>query len=110
MIKATATALVLGASVSFALAASDDELRQQILGSWGQDAACAQGALTFNADGTYSVVMTGDDPETGTWAISGGILTGSDQPSAKVAIDGDSLALSDPDGGTRVERFNRCPD
>lgn len=110
MIKATAAALALGASMSIALAATDDELRQQILGSWGQDADCARGALTFNDDGTYSVVMTGDEAETGTWTISDGILTGSDQPTSKVTIDGDSLALGDPDGGTRVERFNRCPD
>lgn len=109
MMRISIAAFSLAASASLALAATDDELRQQILGAWGQDAQCARGALTFNADGTYSIVMPGDDPETGTWTISNGVLTGSGQPASTVTIDGDSLALGDPDGSARVERFTRCP-
>lgn len=104
-----ALALAASASASLALAATDDELRQQILGAWGEDAECARGALTFNADGTCSIVMPGDDPETGAWTISNGVLTGSGQPTSTVTIDGDSLALGDPDGSARVERFTHCP-
>jgi hypothetical protein len=109
VIRTIIAVIALAASAQFAFAATDDELRQQIVGPWGQDAECAAGSLTFNADGTFTVAMPEEEPETGTWTISGGILTGSDQPDAKVTIEGDSLALSDPKGGSRVERFNRCP-
>ena len=51
----------------------------------------------------------GDDTESGTWAITDGILTGEGQPASKVTIEGDSLSLGDPEGNGRVETFNRCP-
>jgi len=114
MFRTTVTALALAASASLALAATDDELKQQIVGSWGQDAECAEGALTFAADGTFSLVRPGDDDETGTWEITDGVLTGTssdggEQPASSVTIDGDTLSLGAPDGGSRVEKFNRCP-
>jgi hypothetical protein len=108
--RTAVTALGLIAFPSLALAASDDELRQQILGAWGQDPVCAEGSLTFAADGTFAIVMADDDPESGTWSIADGVLTGTDQPTSSVAIDGDTLSLGDPEGGGRVETFNRCPD
>lgn len=104
------TALAVATAPTLALAATDDELRQQIVGSWGQDPVCARGALSFAADGTYTIVLTDDDPETGTWSITDGVLTGTGQPTATVTIVGDRLSLGDPDGGTRVETLNRCPD
>lgn len=109
MIRIIIAAAALASSASLALAATDDELREQILGPWGQDAACADGALTFAADGTYALVRPGDDTESGTWAIADGILTGEGQPASKVTIEGDSLSLGDPKGNGRVETFNRCP-
>ena len=109
MIRTTVATLAFAASASLALAATDEELKRQILGSWGQHAECADGALTFNADGTFTIVMGDDDPETGTWSIADGVLTGSDQPTSTVTIDGDRLSLGDPEGGSRVETFNRCP-
>ena len=115
MIRTAVTALALTVSASIALAATDDELKQQLVGSWGQDPMCAEGALTFNADGTFGFVRPGDDTETGVWQIADGILTGTstdggDQPASSVTIDGDSLALGAPDGSGRIEKFNRCPD
>jgi Lipocalin-like domain len=114
MIRMTVTALALAASASLALAATDDELKQQIVGSWGQDVQCAQGALTFSADGTFNLVRPGDDTESGTWEITDGILTGTSsdggaQPASSVTIEEDTLALGAPDGDGRVETFNRCP-
>ncbi len=110
MIRTVVATLALAASASLALAATDEELRQQILGSWGQDADCADGALTFGADGTYTIVRTDDDPESGTWSIAGGVITATDQRDSTVTIEGDKLMLGDPAGGPRNETFNRCPD
>jgi hypothetical protein len=109
MVRPCLALLLLSASASLAFAATDDELRQQIVGPWGQDAECAAGALTFNADGTFAITRADDDPEAGTWQIAEGILTGSDQPTSTVAIEGDQLMLGDPEGGGRVETFTRCP-
>jgi hypothetical protein len=108
--RTVVAALGLVAFSSLALAATDDELKARIVGAWGQDPVCAEGSLTFAADGTFTIEMTGDDPEKGTWSIADGVLTGTDQPTSSVAIDGDTLSLGDPEGGGRVETFNRCPD
>lgn len=108
--RTAVTAVGLFAFSSLALAATDDALKEQIVGAWGQDPVCAEGSLTFAADGTFTIVMAGDDPENGTWSIADGVLTGTGQPTSSVTIDGDMLSLGDPEGGGRVETFNRCPD
>lgn len=110
MFRTAVTALGFVASSSLAIAATDDELKERIVGAWGQDPVCADGSLTFAADGTFTIVMGDDEPENGTWSIADGVLTGTGQPASSVTIDGDTLSLGDPEGGGRVETFNRCPD
>ena len=109
MLRTTIAALALASSALTAVAATDEELREQIVGPWGPDETCAEGNLTFNADGTYAIVRPDDDPETGTWTIAEGIITATDQPTSSVTIDGDRLVLGDPKGGPRGETFIRCP-
>ena len=110
MLRTTAIAIALAASATLALAATDAELTEQIIGPWGPDETCAAGALTFNADGTYAIVRPDDDPETGTWSIADGVITATDQRDSTVTIEGNKLTLGEPEGGSRVETFNRCPD
>jgi len=110
MMRTALAALALAAATTFALAATDEELRERIVGPWGKDAGCAQGALTFNADGTFALVRPGNDPATGTWQIAEGVLTGTGQPASTVAIEGATLSLGDPEGGGGLETFTRCPE
>ncbi|MCB1500879.1 MAG: hypothetical protein KDK07_13990 [Bauldia sp.] len=114
MLRFALTALSLAGLAGIALAATDAELKQQIIGVWGQDANCAAGALTFIADGTFKIDRTGAESRTGTWDIVDGILSGADsdggkQPDVKVRIDGDTLYVGAPDGSGE-ESMSRCPD
>lgn len=90
---------------------SDDVIRQKIVGSWGQSATCAEGHLTFNADGTF-LSKGADQAEgiTGTYVVDRGRLTGqngdNDMPAMLVAFDGDSLLLDD--GSGKPQRLDRC--
>jgi hypothetical protein len=59
MLRTAFFALALAVSASLASAATDDELRQQIVGAWGQDATCSTGALGFAADGTFTFSQPG---------------------------------------------------
>jgi hypothetical protein len=109
MIRIAIAATVLAAAPLAALAATDQELKQQIVGGWGQDADCADGSLTFNDDGTFALAQPGRN-ETGTWDIAGGTLTGStsdgsSRPDAAVTIAGDTLALGT---GDEAETLIRC--
>ena len=110
MLKTSLAAIVLAASATIAFAATDDELNQQIVGPWGPDETCAEGALTFNADGTYTIVRADDEPESGTWSITDGVITASDQPTSTVTIDGNTLVMGDPKGGPPKETLIRCPE
>jgi hypothetical protein len=109
MIRTTLAAIVLAASASFAFAATDADLRDQIVGAWGQDASCGTGKLTFNADGTFALSRP-DRNETGTWQIAGGMLTGiaSDgtaRPEVGVSFDGEAMNFA---MGPRTDTFVRC--
>jgi hypothetical protein len=78
--KKIAIAAALLATLSTpALAATDDELKQAIVGSWGDEATCRQGRLVFNADGTFTSGSAEDPAEIqkGTYTIAGGRLEGS---------------------------------
>lgn len=110
MLRMSVFASALAASAAFAFAATDDELNQQILGSWGEEETCAGGTLTFNPDGTYTIVLADDDPESGTWSITDGVITATDQPVSTVTIEGETLTMGDPKGGPRKETFVRCPE
>jgi hypothetical protein len=105
--------LALLANVAVAAAApSDNEIRQKIVGDWGQSVTCVEGRLTFKADGTFISRGAGDsDGVTGTYAIQDGRLTGSngdsDMPTMMVDFDGDQMLLDD--GGGTPQRLSRCP-
>lgn len=93
--------LPLLAPVSAAQAATDTELSTRIVGSWGQDSACLNGRLTFQADGTFALTQ-GARTETGHWTIRDGSLTGgtddgSSRPRMLVEFDEGALVLSDVD-------------
>ena len=89
---------------SAAMAAGDDELRQKIVGSWGDTAACAHGSLIFNADGSFQSkdAAQADNDFNGTYAIADGKLTGktgdSEMPMMDTRFDGDTLVLTGGDG------------
>lgn len=90
---------------------ADDVIRQKIVGSWGQSATCAEGRLTFNADGSFLSKGAGEpDGVTGTYVIDHGRLTGengdNDMPTMLVNFDGDKLLLDDGSGSP--QRLDRC--
>ncbi|HET7716147.1 MAG TPA: hypothetical protein VFK86_11015 [Bauldia sp.] len=105
--------LLLSAAPSVAFAATDDELRQQIVGAWGTDAACTDASLVFNADGTFAMVEPGQDAASqrgGTWSIKGGILSGATpegaMPDVTVRIEETKLLFEE--GGQVVNELTRC--
>lgn len=112
MLRTAFFALALGASVAFAHAATDDALRQQIVGAWGQDPTCSTGALSFSADGTFTFSQPGKDAQPGTWTIAEGILTGSmagaASPDAKVEITDAGLTIAEIESGLTTTLL-RCP-
>ena len=113
MIRPALTILLVAASVSFAQAATDEELRQQIVGAWGQDETCSTGSLSFAADGSFAFTRPGLDTQTGTWSIAGGMLNGtrsdgSAQPEATVSFADGKMTISES-GGTQSADFFPCP-
>jgi hypothetical protein len=114
MIRTAVAALALFASVSFALAATDDELKQQIVGAWGQDETCSTGSLTFREDGTFTFVQPGSEPSGGTWSIADGVLSGTrdgggKQPDATIAFADGNMTMTETEGSERAAVFVRCP-
>lgn len=113
MRRTVLAALILAAGATAGLAATDEELRQQIVGSWGENAACAEASLVFNADGTFAMVQAGEDPASrrgGTWSIAGGVLSGATpegaMPDVSVRVDGAKLFFEE--GGQVVNELTRC--
>ncbi len=92
-------------------AATDDELRQKIVGTWGKSAACAKGQLAFTVDGNFSSRdADGTSKLEGTYDITDGMLNGKvggdAMPEMAVSFDTETLVLlamgsSDPDRLTR---------
>lgn len=109
---AAAPALAASAdSAAPAKAPSDDVIRQKIVGSWGQSAACAEGRLTFKSDGTFE--SKGADEAngiTGSYAVENGRLSGKNgdntMPDELVDFDGETLLLDNGSGDP--ERLERC--
>jgi hypothetical protein len=107
IVRTLALALLVAGSAA-AFAATDDELKTQIVGKWGDSAACPTGAaITFNADGTFiSGGGTGNaaDDRNGNYQITGGKLTGkagdTTMPTVGVAVDGDKLVFTNDSGAT----------
>ena len=104
--------LALASTLTAAFATTpDDVIRQKIVGSWGQSAACEEGRLTFNADGTFtSAGRNSDNDVSGTYAIDQGRLSGhsgeTDMPQILVDFDGDALLLDN--GSGNPDRLDRC--
>lgn len=114
MIRSATALLALAASVSCAFAATDDELRRDIIGAWGQDAVCSTGSLTFREDGTFAFAQPGVDPVTGTWSISDGVLkgtrdSGGDQPDATISFTDGKMSMTEAGDSQRTAIFERCP-
>ena len=110
MIRTALATLALAASASFAFAATDAELSAQIVGTWGQDATCSTGTLTFNADGTFSLARPSRN-DAGTWEIADGVLTGTasdgnSRPAMTVSFENDTLGMTSTG---RTDTFVRCP-
>ena len=115
MTRLPIAALLVAASASFAFAATDDELRQQIVGGWGQDETCSTGSLSFTEEGTFTFARPGVAEQTGTWSIAGGMLNGTrsdggEQPPAAVSFADDKLTLAEGGDASRSATFFRCPD
>lgn len=114
MIRSATALLALAASTSFAFAATDDELRQQIIGAWGQDAACSTGWLTFDADGRFVFAQPGAEPVGGTWSITDGVLKGTrdgggEQPDATVSFADGKMSMTETGDSQRTAVFEHCP-
>ena len=96
-----------------AFAATDDELRQQLVGSWAETPECTGQLLTFKGDGTFITGDTADDPaddRKGTYKVADGKLTGEAEgramPEVTLRIEGDKLFF-DGEGGSS-EAAVRC--
>jgi hypothetical protein len=104
VVRSLALAFILAGTVA-ASAATDDELRQQIVGKWGETAECADSTLSFNADGTF-----GDGDRTGTYSITGGKLSGKAgeqaMPDVTVSFDADKMMLKNEGGDT--DTLTKC--
>ncbi len=103
-----AFALLLLAT-AVAHAATDDEIRQKLIGSWGDTSACAKGALVFNADGTFAAKEAdGSSRFEGTFEIKDGKLNGlvdkDAMPEMGIAFEEDTLVMSGPDAPDKLVR------
>lgn len=98
------------ASAATALAVTDAELKTKIVGTWGESAACTEGALVFKGDGSF--VSRDRDPSNqlvGSYEISGGKLNGKaedhDMPEMTVSFDGETLIMA---SSGNIDRLTRC--
>ena len=96
--------LVFFATVTLAAAAATDaEIKTRIVGSWADTDSCTEGALVFNADGTFaSKGPAGTPPEgdlMGTYTIVNGKLAGQagavQMPTISIDFDGEKLIMGD---------------
>jgi hypothetical protein len=108
----TAAALVATLAVP-ALAATDDELKQALVGSWGDEESCQKGRLVFNADGSFTSGSADDpaDVQKGTYTIANGKLNGSagdaTMPEMTITLESGVIYLTG-DGGSK-DRLYACP-
>lgn len=114
MKNAFVSACFLIALASPTLAATDDEIKQALIGTWGESEGCKEGILVFNADGTFKSGVA-DDPdsgETGTYTLVGGKLNGKtdshDMPEVTVAVEDGKIVFHGAEVDERQELF-ACP-
>ena len=105
---------LLIAAPAMAHAATDDELKKQLVGRWGETAACTESVLDFRADGTFTMASGGDDPDSdmaGTYDIKNGVLTGKaedrDMPTVTLRFEGTDKVYLEADGKT-TDTLVRC--
>ena len=106
LIAAAALAAAAASAPAHASAITDSLVRDRLIGAWADMGDCREGALTFNADGTFT--LTGPHPGgdlTGTFDIKDGKLAGQAgervMPVFPVFFDDQTLVLG-PD------RLDRC--
>jgi hypothetical protein len=112
--RAALLALVLLiAGPTLASAATDDELLKMIVGRWAETSDCAGAALTFGADGSFILVVEGEDPANqtgGSYKITDGVLSGDTakgpMPEVALRIDGENLYFEQD--GQVVNTLTRC--
>jgi hypothetical protein len=97
----------VAAPAAHASAITDSLLRDRLIGSWADAGDCKKnGALTFNADGTFSLTGPDTPDEKGTFDVKDGKLAGKsdrrDMPTIDILFDDKTLVLG-PD------RLDRCP-
>lgn len=112
LILGVLAAATLASSVQPARAADDSDLRRALVGSWGRDAECKNGRVTFRPDG----VMVDEDgsPAQGRYAVENGIIStvggwrGSIRTkdfTGRLTISGDEMAVQVLTvGGENVEQ------
>ena len=107
---------LLIAAPAVAHAATDDELKKQIVGRWGETAACTDSVLIFKEDGTFSSDNNDDDPDNdmnGTYEIKDGKMTGKaedrDMPAVSLRFEGPDKVFLEAEGKT-TDALIRCSD
>ena len=105
---------LLIAAPALAHAATDADLKKQLVGRWGETAACTDSVLIFKEDGTFSSDNGDDDPDNdmnGTYEIKDGMMTGKaedrDMPAVSLRFEGTDKVLLEADGKT-TDTLIRC--
>ena len=118
MVRFRLAALVLlVASVIPALADTDDELRQKIVGYWGDSEECQGSVLVFRSDGTVDELDVDrtrapavSTVRSGTYQIAAGKLSGNMggavMPIVDVRFDGNMMVFG---SGPDESPATRCP-
>ncbi|KAB2872242.1 MAG: hypothetical protein F9K43_08005 [Bauldia sp.] len=113
MRRPIAVLAMLIAGSTAASAATDDEFRQLLVGSWSLTAACDGDRLTFNADGTFAFSDASGNPvnsRDGTYRVADGKLTGesagSPMPEVTLSVQGETVVLTTK-GGSK-DTIVRC--
>lgn len=97
-----------------ALASTDDELKQALIGTWGDSEDCKDGILVFNSDGTFTSGSASEpaDVQKGTYTLIGGKLNGeaggTTMPEVTVTVESGKLTFngSEPD---QKQELVPCP-
>jgi uncharacterized protein (TIGR03066 family) len=113
--RLTPLALALLIAVpAVAHAATDADLKKQLLGRWGETAACTESVLTFKDDGSFTMQSGSEDPDSdmaGTYEIKNGVLTGRaedrDMPAVTLRFEGTDKVYLEADGKT-TDTLVRC--
>ncbi len=104
MTRSFLAAAFLAAIALPALAATDEELRKVLIGSWSDSTACSAGVVSFAEDGTFLSrnLTNGNDDRKGTFTVKDGKLNGKapdqDMPDVKVIFENGELYFENDSG------------